>query len=144
MKHAHTRIWIHVIWGTKDHTRCLFKKVARELHIHFIEKANELIIPFEEIRIQPEHIHGLINLPADKCLSEFIQKIKGESAHWINQGHLMGAKFEWQRGYGAFSVSATQYKIVKNYIKNQEAHHKRKSFQEEYDEWRKEYGIFDD
>jgi hypothetical protein len=53
-------------------------------------------------------------------------------------------KFSWQRGYGAYSVSASLLQKVKNYIKNQTEHHKRKTFTDEYNEWKKEYGIFDD
>ena len=144
MKHSHTRIWIHIIWGTKDHARCLFNETAIQAHKHLLQKANDLKISFEELRIQPEHIHGLINLPANKCLSDFVQNVKGESIHWINQNNLIKGKFEWQRGYGAFSVSASQIDVVKKYIQNQEEHHKRKTFKEEYDEWLEKYGIFND
>ncbi|MFP4548968.1 MAG: IS200/IS605 family transposase [Fidelibacterota bacterium] len=141
MLHSHTKIWIHLIWGTKNHERIMFSEQAKEIHSHLLSKSKELEIPFEILRIQPEHVHSLINLPSNKLLSEFIQTIKGETSSWVNKQKLLNTKFSWQRGFGAFSVSASQFDIVKNYIKNQEDHHRRKTFKEEYDEWRERYGI---
>jgi REP element-mobilizing transposase RayT len=69
---------------------------------------------------------------------------KGSSSHWTNEQKLIHAKFSWQRGYGAFSVSASQLEVVKKYIQNQDSHHKKKSFEEEYQEWKRTYGFFDD
>ena len=119
MRHSHTRIWIHLIWATKNRERCLFKQAGQPLYDHFLEKAKELGIPFERLNIQPEHVHTLIDLPTDKCLSEFMKAIKGESAHWMNQNRFISGHFEWQRGYGGYSVSASQVDIVKSYIQNQ-------------------------
>jgi len=145
MKHSHTRIWVHTIWATKNRERILFKDVGKELYQHLLTKAkNDLNIPFEQLNIQPEHVHGLIDLPSDKCISDFMKKIKGESAHWLNKTDLISRHFQWQRGYGAYSVSASQLQTVKRYIQNQTEHHKHKIFAEEYEEWKKEYGIFDD
>ena len=144
MKHSHTRIWIHLIWATKNRERCLFKHAGQPLYEHLLKKAKELAIVFERLNIQPEHIHGVIDLPTHTCLADFMQKIKGESAHWINQQQLIPGHFSWQRGYGAYSVSASQIDTVKLYIQNQTEHHKRKTFAEEYDEWKQRYGILDD
>ena len=144
MLHSHTKIWIHLIWGTKNHERIMFKDHAKQIHHHLLEKSDKLEIPLEILRIQPEHVHAMINLPSNKLLSEFVKNIKGECSSWINQNKLFNQHFSWQRGYGGFSVSASQYDIVKNYIKNQEEHHRKKTFQEEYDDWKVKYGIFDE
>lgn len=144
MTHTHTRIWIHIIWGTKNHRKCLFKEVGKKLYRHLIDLGNEIDVPLERLNIQPEHVHGLINLPSDKCLADVLKELKGESSHWINDSHLINGKFGWQRGYGGFSVSISQLEKVKRYIENQSEHHRIKTFQEEYDEWNKRYGIFDD
>ena len=141
MQHSHTCIWIHLIWATKNRERCMFDNVALKIHNHLLEKAKSMDLPFEKLHIQPEHLHGLINLPANEKLSKFTQSIKGESSNWINSNNLMKGHFSWQRGYGAFSVSASQYDIVKDYIRNQKEHHKRVSFQEEYQVWQKKYGV---
>src|SRR6056297_3534243 len=131
MLHSHTKIWIHLIWGTKNHERIMFRENAKNIHSHLIEKSKEQEIPFEILRIQPEHIHSLINLPSNRMLSEFIKSIKGETTSWINKQNIFNQKFSWQRGFGAFSISASQYDVVKSYIKNQEDHHRRKTFKEE-------------
>ncbi len=144
MKHSHTRIWIHTIWATKNRERILFKKTGRQVFDFLLNKSKEINIPFEQLNIQPEHVHELIDLPTNICLADFMQTIKGSSSYWINENKILKAKFSWQRGYGAYSVSASQLQAVKTYIQNQSEHHKRKTFTEEYNEWKEEYGIFDD
>ena len=69
---------------------------------------------------------------------------KGESSFWVNENKLTPFKFKWQRGYGAFSVSASQLETVINYIAKQDEHHKIKTFTEEYNDWQKKYGILND
>ncbi len=144
MKHSHTKIWIHIIWATKNRERILFEDPAIKLFNFMTQKASEINVPLESLNIQPEHIHMLIDLPTNICLSDFMQKIKGGSSHWINDKNILSNKFAWQRGFGAYSVSASQLNRVKNYIKNQSAHHHKKTFNEEYKEWKEQYGIFDD
>ena len=147
MLHSHIRIWIHLIWGTKNHERILNNEIRQKLALHLIEKAKDEKIPFINLNIQPEHVHGLINLPSDVTLADFMQKIKGESAHWLNHeiiGSGKDLKFHWQRGYGAYSVSSSQIEVVKNYIINQDNHHKRTTFSEEYEKWKNEYGFINE
>ncbi|HKK11079.1 MAG TPA: transposase, partial [Bacteroidales bacterium] len=76
-------------------------------------------------------------------LSEFMQTIKGSSSHMLNK-EIFKAKFEWQRGYGAYSVSASKIDTIRKYIGNQQAHHQKTTFEEEYPQWIQEYGLFDD
>ena len=145
MLHTHSKIWVRLVWATKYRIKCLYGDVSKNLFQHLIDHASEEIkIPFEQLNIQPEHIHAIIDLPTNIALADFMQLIKGESSHWINQSKMLNEKFSWQRGFGAYSVSASQLDIVKNYIKNQSEHHKKRSFSEEYEKWKKEYGIFDD
>ncbi len=70
--------------------------------------------------------------------------MKGASSKYLNDLQIFNGHFSWQRGYGAYSVSGSKVEIIKNYIKNQSEHHKRKTFTEEYEEWKREYGLFDD
>ena len=93
------------------------------------------------MNIQPDHVHMLLSLPSDKTIAKIAKDLKGESSNWINENKFIPGKFRWQRGYGAFSVSVSQLEIVKQYINNQDKHHRKKSFQEEYDEWCVKYGI---
>ena len=77
------------------------------------------------------HIHILLILPPTISLSKAMQFIKGGSSKWMNENRKRG-NFEWQNGYGAFSIGSSQLKKTVDYIGNQEAHHKTKSFQNEY------------
>lgn len=144
MLHSYIRNYLHITWGTKNRVRVFNNNSKIELKDFMIEKSKEIQTPVLAIHVQPEHIHILIDLPANLCLSDFAQKIKGSSSHWLNEQKLVKGKFSWQRGYGAFSVSASQLEIVKKYIRNQDEHHKKKSFEEEYIEWKRNYGFFDD
>jgi len=72
------------------------------------------------------HIHLLFILPASYSLAQAVQKLKGSSSRWMGRG------FSWQEGYGAFSVSASQVPVVKKYIENQEEHHRKRNFEEEF------------
>jgi REP element-mobilizing transposase RayT len=72
------------------------------------------------------HVHLLFTLPASASLAHAVQKLKGSSSHW------MGAGFSWQEGYGAFSVSPSQVAVVRGYIQNQEEHHLKRNFEQEF------------
>ena len=143
MKHTDSRIWVHLIWTTKNRERTLYRDKGEQLFEFLLLKAKESNIAFEKLNIQPEHIHGLIDLPTDKTVADFMHLIKGSSSRWLNQ-HVFRSHFSWQSGYGAYSVSASQLNIVKTYIEKQSEHHKRFSFSEEYKRWKREYGFFDD
>jgi REP element-mobilizing transposase RayT len=134
---------VHLIWSTKHRERILFKEHSKQLFDHLIIKGKETNIPFEKLTIQPEHVHGLINLPTNQTIADFMNLIKGESSYWLNR-NVFQSKFSWQRGYGAYSVSASQLNKVKRYIDNQRKHHKRYPFTQEYEQWKQEYGVFDD
>lgn len=83
----------------------------------------------------PDHVHLLIGLRPSQSISDLMQDIKGSSSEWINNNKLVKGKFEWQAGYGAFSYSKSDLKNVIEYIKNQEEHHSKKTFREEYIEF---------
>lgn len=141
MQHSFVKNWIHLIWTTKNRERNLHVDLRVALFNHLVEKAEELNILIEKINVQPEHIHLLFNLPSDKKLKDMVKQLKGESSRWINENGLVQDRFQWQRGYGAFSVSASQIETVKNYIHNQDEHHRRRTFTEEYDMFNKKYGF---
>ncbi|MBP7496432.1 MAG: IS200/IS605 family transposase [Bacteroidales bacterium] len=141
MLHSHTKNWVHIVWTTNGRQRILKEELRVKLFNHLIDLAKELSIHSERLNIQPEHVHILIILPADKTLAEIVKRFKGESSRWINENNLIQGRFRWQRGYGGFSVSASQLDKVKNYIENQDEHHRTKTFTEEYNEWLKQYKI---
>ncbi|MEK7274074.1 MAG: transposase [Candidatus Desantisbacteria bacterium] len=80
----------------------------------------------------PDHVHVLFGMKASQSLSDLMQDIKANSSKWINEKRFLKCRFSWQEGFGAFSYSKSQIPKVISYINNQEEHHKKKSFIEEY------------
>lgn len=89
----------------------------------------------------PDHIHIFVGLLPSIAISDLVREIKTSSSHFINQHKLVQGKFNWQGGYGAFSYSQSQIKQVYDYIENQEIHHKKKTFKNEYLDFLKEFDI---
>lgn len=83
----------------------------------------------------------LFTLNPDNAIAQVMKSIKGESSHWINQQDFLNAKFAWQVGYGAFSVSESNVKEVENYIRRQKEHHRKISFHEEYERFIAKYNL---
>ncbi len=142
--HSRVKIWIYFIWRTHNHAKIITKEIGQKIFAHLIEKAKEEKIHIEQLHLRPEHVHMLFELPSTKTMEDTARIFKGESSHWINENNIIRSKFRWQRGYGAFSVSACQLDKVKYYIKTQNEHHSLKSFSEEYEEWCRIYGIHSD
>jgi len=89
----------------------------------------------------PEHVHTLIDLPTNKCIEDVVKLFKGSSSHWINEKRLLGGRFSWGRGYGAFSVSHSDSERVAAYIAKKEEHHRKKTFNAEFQLFVKKYGL---
>ena len=106
---------------------------------HIKENAKEKGIFIDFVNGYTDHCHCLVSLGADQTIQKTMQLIKGESSFWINKNKLCLDKFEWQDEYFAVSVSESMIDKVRNYIRNQEEHHRKQSFQEEYDEFMAKY-----
>ena len=141
MSHSYIANWLHIVWSTKGRARVLSDRIAVKLRDHILDKATEKQYSIETINIQPEHVHILLNLPATSSLDSIVHLLKGESSHWINEEKIISGQFRWQKGYGAFSVSASAVETVKDYIRNQAEHHRRRTFVEEYEEFLEKYGF---
>ena len=90
-----------------------------------------------------EHVHILFILNQQKCLADVVKQIKGSSSHWINQEGLTKNTFAWQIGYAAFSISESHVRNVANYIRNQKEHHKKMTFEMEFQSIMKALGMSD-
>lgn len=88
-----------------------------------------------------DHLHCLVSLGSEQNIAKVINLIKGESSYWINKNKITKTRFEWADEYFATSVSESQVDVVKKYIKNQEEHHRKKSYLEECEEFMKNYGF---
>jgi len=141
------KIYIHFVWCTKSREPFLNTLESRQLvWKHIKENAIQKGIYIDFINGYEDHCHCLISLNINQSVDKVMQLIKGESSFWINKNrhlfpNLKGRKFEWQDEYFALSVSESVVDKVRNYIKNQEEHHKKKTFKEEYDEIIEKYNI---
>lgn len=141
MPHSFNKIWIHAIWSTKERLPLIQLTVERKIHQFINEQLREQGCPVRIINGMPDHIHCLFLLNPQKSIAEVVKQIKGSSSHYINQNNLIADKFAWQTGYAAYSVSESVVDKVFQYIKNQKQHHTKKTFQQEYDEFVKLYGL---
>ncbi|SEO21805.1 putative transposase [Mucilaginibacter gossypiicola] len=134
------KIWIHLVFSTKDRQPLLTQSIRYEVHKHIIKNCKEKGIFLQAINGYTDHIHCLISLGKDQSIAKISQLIKGESSLWINKTQLIDQHFGWQDDYFAVSVSESQVSAVISYINNQENHHQKKSFNDEVEEFMNRYG----
>jgi putative transposase len=135
------KIWIHLVWATKKRAPLLTKDMRQQVFKHIRENGLNKGIHVDFINGHVDHAHWLVSLKSDQTIAYILQLLKGESSFWINKNNLCKEHFEWQDEYFAVSVSESGVNAVREYIKNQETHHARKTFEEEYDEFIKKYGF---
>ncbi|MBC6367968.1 transposase [Algoriphagus sp. AK58] len=136
------KVYIHFVWSTKNRVPHLNSKELRvKVWNHIRENAQKKEIFVDFINGYSDHCHCLISLGVDQTIEKTVQLLKGESSFWINKNKLTKEKFEWQDEYFAVSVSESMLDKTRYYIKNQEEHHQKKTFQDEYDEFMAKYGF---
>ncbi len=139
---AHTNIWVHLVWGTKRREPLLEKSVRFEIFEHIRETARKKDIHVDFINGYVDHVHCLISMKAKQNIADIAQQLKGESSHWVNnEAKLLKHKLKWCEDYYAVSIGISGLDAVREYIKNQEDHHSRKSFVEECEEFMRVYGF---
>ncbi len=130
MPHTSTHNYLHIVFGTKERASSIPESVQPKLWAYLAGICrNYNVLPFA-IGGMTDHVHLLVRLPPVLALAKSVSVLKANSSRWMSD---RGARFAWQEGYGAFSVSASNLATVESYIRNQKAHHRRMSFQEEYD-----------
>jgi putative transposase len=125
MSHAHAANFVHCVFSTKERHDRIPAELQERLYAYLIGIADNLGFTILAAGGTANHVHLLIALPPSLTLAEVIQKLKANSSRWV------GGEFEWQKGYGAFSVSPSLVPAVQAYIRNQEEHHRERSFEEE-------------
>ncbi len=135
------KVWIHAVWGTKNHRPLLTKNLRDLLTDHIRQNAKAKEICIDRLNGSTDHLHCLFALNADMSVAKVLQLLKGESAHWVNREEEASSKFEWANEYYAASVSESALNSVRAYIDNQEEHHRTKPFSEEVDGFLKEYHL---
>jgi putative transposase len=141
MANTYTQIHLHLIFAVQNRKSLIQNSWKDRLHEYITgivqQNTHKMII----INGMPDHLHIAIGMRPTQSLSDLMQDIKGNSSKWINDNKLATGKFQWQEGYGAFSYNKSLLPKLIDYIKNQEAHHKKKTFLEEYKEFLKAFEI---
>jgi putative transposase len=141
MSHSFNKIWLHVIFGTKNRLPFISSNVEEQIHEHMRQQLIEDGCRVKIINGMPDHVHLLFLQNPKMAIMDIVRLVKGNTSHWINQEDLIIDKFAWQTGYAGYSVSESQLKRVYDYIKNQKSHHSNKTFEEEYNEFISAHGL---
>lgn len=144
MSHSFNKIWIHAIWSTKNWVPLIQTKIEKQIHDYMRNQFIEIGCPVRIINGMPEHVHCLFLLNPQKAIVDVIKQVKGSTSHFINEQNLITDKFSWQIGYAGYSVSESVLEKAFQYIKNQKEHHVKKTFEQEYNEFLKKYGLDND
>jgi REP element-mobilizing transposase RayT len=129
MSHSFAENHVHVVFSTKERRHLISKEIQAKLWAYLagIGRNHKMVV--RAVGGSGDHAHVLFRLPADLALAKAILLLKSNFSRWMND---QGSRFGWQEGYGAFSVSASNLGEVTRYIQNQETHHRKISFEQEY------------
>ncbi len=141
MANTFTQLQIQLIFAVQNRTSLIDKYWKDRLYAYMTgiiqNNGHKLLI----INGMPDHVHILIGFRTTQALSELVQIVKRDSSKWINENKLVRGKFSWQEGFAAFSYSHSHLQNVIEYIKNQEEHHRKLTFLEEYKSFLEKFEI---
>jgi putative transposase len=129
MSHTYGTNLVHCVFSSKGRIDSIPNGIRERLYAYLFGIARHLGIEILAMGGSANHIHILIALPAKFPLSYAVRDLKANSSRWMTEN---GPRFCWQEGFGAFSVTFSQAAVVKEYIRNQDAHHRKRNFEEEF------------
>jgi REP element-mobilizing transposase RayT len=141
MANTYSQIYIQIVFTVKGRQNLIKKQNREELHKYITGIVSNRGQKLLSVFAMPDHIHLLVGLKPNQSLSDLVRDIKAGSSKFISDNHWVRSKFSWQEGFGAFSYSKSQIDRVIKYISNQETHHKKKTFQDEYLEFLDQFEI---
>jgi REP element-mobilizing transposase RayT len=141
MPQSLSQLYVHLIFSTKDRLPYLKQNIRDRVHGYLATSLRDMGSPFVIVGGVEDHVHILFDMGRIHPAKDFVENLKRESSKFIKTLGSNLDKFYWQRGYGIFSVSPTHRDNVVAYIKNQEEHHRQKTFKEEYRDFLKRYQI---
>jgi putative transposase len=115
------RLYYHLIWGTKDRLPLILPRHEEDLYNYIIGKSEHLGCIIHRVNGMPDHIHVIVSIPPKISISEYVQKIKGSTSHYLTKKYFNS--FQWQKGYGVYSISYKNLEIAIEYVKNQKEYH---------------------
>lgn len=141
MSNTYTQIHIHCIFAVKYRKALINQQWKERLHQYITAIIQNHGHKMIAINTMPDHLHMFFGMRPAQSLSDLMRIVKGDSSEWINLQKFAPTLFRWQEGYGAFSYEKKKIGTVASYIENQELHHEKKTFMEEYIEFLDNFGI---
>lgn len=141
MANTYTQIYVQIVFAVKGRQNMIPKENREELHKFITGIITNRGQKSFAVFAMPDHVHILVSMSPTISISDLVRDIKAGSSKFINDKKWMIGKFNWQEGYGAFSYSRSNVDLVVKYILNQEEHHKKKTFREEYLEFMSKFEI---
>ena len=141
MANTYSQIYIHVVFAVEGRQNLIAPEHNDELQKYITGIVSAQKHKLIAVNNMPDHLHVLIGLRPDASLSQLVRDIKANCSRFINEKHWIMGRFSWQEGFGAFSYSRSQLGTVIRYIENQQKHHARKSFHEEYTTLLEKFGV---
>jgi putative transposase len=132
MANTYTQMYIQIVFAVKRRQNLIQKKWKDELNKYICGIVNGKGQKVYAIGGVEDHIHILVSIKPNIAISDLVRDIKANSSKWINENEFVRGKFQWQEGFGAFSYAQSQLDNVIAYINNQEQHHQKKTFKDEY------------
>ena len=141
MPHSFASILIHYVFSTKNREKTITPDLQKQLWLYMEEIARKNKMKTLAIGGTEDHVHLLLSLPVSISVAKAVQLIKGSSSKWIHDTFEKHSSFQWQTGYGAFSISISHINHTIAYIYGQKEHHRRKTFMEECALFLQKHGI---
>lgn len=141
MANTYTQIYLHVVFAVEVRQSLIKPEHNDELQKYITGIVSGQKHKLIAINNMPDHLHLLVGLRPDAALSDLVRDIKANSSRFIREKNWVPGRFSWQEGFGAFSYSRSQLGTVIRYIENQQKHHARKSFRDEYTELLERFGV---
>jgi REP element-mobilizing transposase RayT len=133
MPQSHAQVWLHIVFSTKNRSAFLKEIEFRDQMFRMLAyHIKELGCAVATVGGHVDHVHLLAGLSRTLKISKLVEVVKAETSKWAKDAEGGNTGFAWQSGYGAFSVSHSNLNEVERYIRNQESHHAKRSFQDEY------------
>jgi len=141
MANTYTQLYFQIVFAPEGRQNLIHKKNKEELHKYITGIVTQRGQKLLAVHCMPDHTHILVGLKPSVALSDLVRDVKNASTNFINTKRWMSGRFSWQEGFGAFTYGHSQLTGIINYIRDQERHHARRTFRDEYLRFLKKYEI---
>lgn len=141
MSQSLSKMLVHLVFSTKDRTPFIFEEFKPELHAYLAGVLNAIKCPALQVGGVSDHVHLLFSLARTTAVAEVTEKVKVCSSAWAKREYPRLNRFAWQHGYGSFSVGVAEKPRIIDYIRGQDAHHAKMTFQDEYRQILREHEV---